>query len=65
MDEDERAKRKEDLAGDIRARQAELGHEGPTPAFLSVLMDKVVDDEERFEQLERRLAALEREVWPT
>jgi hypothetical protein len=62
MDEHERDHRKEKLVEEIRAKQEEMGHEGPVPAFLSILTDKVVDDEAKFIEYDERLAQYEERI---
>lgn len=55
LSDEERQRRKDKLVIEIRERQSELGHEGPTPAFLNLITDKLIDFEYRLEQIEERL----------
>lgn len=55
MDERTRAQKREEIGNEIRRRQQELGHEGPMPAFLNLLTDKIVEYDDKFAQLEERL----------
>lgn len=56
MDPLTRARRGEEIAEEIRTRQKELGHSGPMPAFMNLITDRIIELEDRVEQLEAAAA---------
>jgi hypothetical protein len=55
MDAAERDRRREEIAGEIRARQEKTGYDSPFPAFLNVMTDHVASIESRLDGIEERL----------
>lgn len=58
MDQAERERRRQEIAGKIRSEQERLGHDGPLPAFLNLFTDYMIDTDEYLSDLREEISTL-------